>query len=154
MRSHQIGTCGQCDQIGQFIKFLETKFQTKEAQIIINSLGYFEKPHNYVKTSVATSWVTFENIWATFTPASGHTACGAIHFILLNIIHFWSTYHLLKSGVHFEMGKICRMIVQYLHILHLSISNMERAVVVAQLAEQLLLIPEARSSNPVTGKIF
>ena len=60
MRSHQIGTCGQCDQIGQFIKFLETKFQTKEAQIIINSLGYFEKPHNYVKTAVATSWVNLK----------------------------------------------------------------------------------------------
>ena len=33
--------------------------------MIINFLGYFEKPHFYVKTAVATYWVTFGNSWAT-----------------------------------------------------------------------------------------
>ena len=54
-------------------KFLVTKFLKKVAQIISNFSGYFEKPNSYVKTAMATSWVTFGNIWATFTPASGHT---------------------------------------------------------------------------------
>ena len=57
----------QCDQIwGDFLKFLAEKFVTKVAQIIINFLGYFKKPHSYVNTAVATSWETFRNIWATF----------------------------------------------------------------------------------------
>ena len=43
-----------------------TKFLTNLAQIIGNFLCYFEKPHSYVKTGVATSWVTLGNIWATF----------------------------------------------------------------------------------------
>ena len=63
----------QCDQIGRFFKVLGDKISKKVAQIISNFSGYFEKPNSYVKTAMATSWVTFGNIWATFTPASGHT---------------------------------------------------------------------------------
>ena len=35
---------------------------------------------------------------------------------------------------------------------YISLGNMERGVVVAQLVEWLLLIPEVHSSNPVIGK--
>ena len=42
--------------------------------MIGNFLGYFEKPHSYVKkTTLATSWATFGKNWATFTPTSGYT---------------------------------------------------------------------------------
>ena len=34
-------------------------------------LGYFEKHHLLIKT--ATFWATFEKIWDTFIPTSGHT---------------------------------------------------------------------------------
>ena len=53
----------QCDQIGRFLKVLGDKFSNKG---ISNFFGYFEKPHSYVSTAAATSWVTFGNIWATF----------------------------------------------------------------------------------------
>ena len=56
----------QFDQIGRFLKVLGDKFSKKVAHIFSNFLGYFEKHHSYVKTVVATSWVTFVNIWATF----------------------------------------------------------------------------------------
>ena len=59
-------TYHQCDQIGRFLKFLATKFQSKEAQIIGNLLGYFEKPHSYVKTALATFWATVGKNLATF----------------------------------------------------------------------------------------
>ena len=36
-------------------------------------LGYFYKPCSHVKTAVATFSTTVVNIWATFTPTSGHT---------------------------------------------------------------------------------
>ena len=52
----------QCDQIGRFLKVLCNKISSKTS----NFFGYFEKPHSYVKTCMATSWVTFGNIWATF----------------------------------------------------------------------------------------
>ena len=35
----------QCDQIGRFLKFLAAKFLAKEARMIGNFLGYFEKYH-------------------------------------------------------------------------------------------------------------
>ena len=41
-------------RLGEFLKFLATKFLAKEAQMIGNFLGYFEKPHSYVKTALAT----------------------------------------------------------------------------------------------------
>ena len=63
----------QCDEIGQFLKFSAIKFRSKVAQIISNFLGYFEKPHSYIKTAVATSRVTFGNILVAFAPTSGHT---------------------------------------------------------------------------------
>ena len=53
-------------RMGDFWKFLVKKFLPKVAQIISNFLGYFGQPHSYVKTDVATSWVAFWNIWATF----------------------------------------------------------------------------------------
>ena len=53
-------------RLGDFLKFLVAKFPTEVAQIISNFLGYFEKPHSYVKTAVSTSWVTFGKIWAIF----------------------------------------------------------------------------------------
>ena len=31
-----------------------------------NFLGYFEKPHFYVKTALAIFWATFGKNWATF----------------------------------------------------------------------------------------
>ena len=66
-------TLEQCDHIGRFLKFLTTKFQAKEAQMIGNFLGYFEKPHSYVKTALATFLATFGKNWTTFSPTSGHT---------------------------------------------------------------------------------
>ena len=60
--------------------------------MIGNFLGYFEKPHSYVKTALATFWATFgEKNWATFFSNIGshclrrvHNAC-SIRFIF--IIH-------------------------------------------------------------------
>ena len=46
-------------RLGDFLKFLATKFQVKEAQMIGNFFGYFEKPHSYLKTALATFWATF-----------------------------------------------------------------------------------------------
>ena len=60
----------QYDQIGGFLKFLGNKISNKSSP---NFLGYFEKPHFYVKTAVATFGATFGIIWATFFPTSGHT---------------------------------------------------------------------------------
>jgi len=48
--------------LGDFRKFLATKFIAKEAQMIGNFLGNFEKPHSYVKTDY---WLLFySNIWS------------------------------------------------------------------------------------------
>ena len=61
-------------RLGDFCKFLATKFIVKEAQLIDNFLGYFEKPHSYAKTALATFWATFgEKIGLLFTPSSGYT---------------------------------------------------------------------------------
>ena len=49
-------------RLGDFCKFLATKFLAKVAQMIGNFLGNFEKPHSYVKTAVAIVW---GNIWDT-----------------------------------------------------------------------------------------
>ena len=46
-------------RLGDFWKFLATKFLVKISEIISYFLGYFEKPYSYVKSAVATSWVTF-----------------------------------------------------------------------------------------------
>ena len=53
-------------RLGDFWKFLATKFLAKEAQIICNFLGYFEIPHSHVKTALATFWATFGKFRATF----------------------------------------------------------------------------------------
>ena len=55
-------------RVGDFLKFLATKFLAKEAQMIGTFLGYFEKPHFYVQTALATFCATFGKNWATFTP--------------------------------------------------------------------------------------
>ena len=36
-------------RLGDFLKFLSTKYLAKVAQMIGNFLGYFEKPHSDVK---------------------------------------------------------------------------------------------------------
>ena len=41
--------------------------------MIGNFLGYFKKPHYYVKTASATFWATFGKIGLLFAPISGHT---------------------------------------------------------------------------------
>ena len=51
-------------RFGDLWKFLVTNFLTKVAQIYKRSWDYFEKPHSKEKTVLATSWVTFGNIWA------------------------------------------------------------------------------------------
>ena len=61
-------------RFGDFLKFLATKFLAKEAQMIGNFLGYFEKPHSYVKTALATFWATFGKNYLLLIPTSGHTA--------------------------------------------------------------------------------
>ena len=53
-------------RLGDFWKFLATKFVKIVAKIICNFLGLFWKPNYYVKTGVATYGATFGNIWATF----------------------------------------------------------------------------------------
>ena len=61
-------------RLGDYLKFLATKFIGKEAQMIRTVLGYFEKPHSHVKTALATF---LGNLWKKigllFTPTSGHT---------------------------------------------------------------------------------
>ena len=61
---------GSCDQIR---RFLAAKFVAKESQMNGHFLGYFENPHSYVKTALATFWPTFGKIGLLFTPTSGHT---------------------------------------------------------------------------------
>ena len=54
--------------------------------MIGNFLGNVKKSHSYVKTTVATFWKTFGNIWPIFTPTSGHTDwfnCCASNFFYL-----------------------------------------------------------------------
>ena len=55
-------------RLGDFWKFLATKFLAKEAQMIGNFLGYFEKPHSYAKTALATFGkncaIFYSNIWS------------------------------------------------------------------------------------------
>ena len=53
-------------RLGDFQKLLATNLLAKEAQMI----GYFEKPHSFVKTASATFW---GKIGLLFTPTSGHT---------------------------------------------------------------------------------
>ena len=60
-------------RLGEFLKFLATKFLAKEAQMIGNILGCFEKPQCYVKTALAPFWATLGKNWQLFTPTSGHT---------------------------------------------------------------------------------
>ena len=52
------------------LKVLARIFLAKEAQMIGNFLGYFEKP------AFSTFWATFGKIGLLFTPTSGHTGIG------------------------------------------------------------------------------
>ena len=63
----------QCDQIGRFLKDIGDKISNKSSPNDWKLFGQLKKPHLNVKTTVATFWATFGNIWATFTPNSGHT---------------------------------------------------------------------------------
>ena len=56
----------QCDQIARFLKVVGDITSIKSSPNYWQLFGLFWKPHTFVKTYVATSWVTFENIWATF----------------------------------------------------------------------------------------
>ena len=49
-------------RLGDFCKFLATKFIVKEAQLIDNFLGYFEKPHSYVKLNRLTFGQLLRNL--------------------------------------------------------------------------------------------
>ena len=62
-------------RLGDFWKFLETKFIVKEAQMIGNFMGYFQKPYSYLKTALATFCATLGKPlhWLLFTPTFGHT---------------------------------------------------------------------------------
>ena len=53
--------CEQCDQIGQFQKVLGKKFLTKVAhpQIFGDFLGFLDRHHLKVNTTVDTFWVNF-----------------------------------------------------------------------------------------------
>ena len=54
---------------------LTTRFISKEAQMIGNLLGYFEKPHSFVITVLGAFWATLEKFVLLFTPTFGHTGC-------------------------------------------------------------------------------
>ena len=41
--------------------------------MIGNFLGYFEKPHSYVKNALAIFWATFGKNGLLLIPTSGHT---------------------------------------------------------------------------------
>ena len=60
-------------RLGDFLKFLATKFQAKVEQMIGNFLGYFENFPFYVKLV----WLLFgqllEKFGLLFTPTSGHS---------------------------------------------------------------------------------
>ena len=43
-------------RLDDFWKFFAKKILAKEAQMIVNFLGYFEKPHSYVKTALGNVW--------------------------------------------------------------------------------------------------
>ena len=67
-------------RLGDFCKFLATKFIVKEAQLIDNFLGYFEKPHSYVKTQSANFWATFAKFGLLFTPLDTGSIGGTTGF--------------------------------------------------------------------------
>ena len=46
----------QCDQFGQFLKLSAIKFLAKEAQMIGNFLGYFEKKSLVCKNCIGYFW--------------------------------------------------------------------------------------------------
>ena len=56
----------QCDQIGWFLKVLGNWISSKRSPNVLQLFGYFEKPHFFVKTALATFWATFGKNWATF----------------------------------------------------------------------------------------
>ena len=58
--------------VTRFLKFLAAIFLAKEAQMIGNFLGNFEKINSYVKPALATFWAALWKIWAN--SLSGHTA--------------------------------------------------------------------------------
>ena len=69
---HIFDASSSVTRLGNFWKVLATKFIAKEAQMIYNFLGYFEKPHYYEKTVLATFGATFGKNWATFYSICSH----------------------------------------------------------------------------------
>ena len=53
---------------------LENSWQQEYSQTLGNFGGFFEKCYFYVKTAVASFWVTFGKNGLLFIAASGHTA--------------------------------------------------------------------------------
>ena len=73
--SHKpVDTLTQCDQIGQFWKFLVTNFLSNIAQMFGDVLGNLENHHFLSQAAVTYFWATFEKNWASFLPTSSHTA--------------------------------------------------------------------------------
>ena len=73
-------------------KFLMTTFLSNVAKIISNFWSYFEKPHSCEKTFMATSLVTYGNIWTIFTPTFGHTAHMPALLVCLETTYFQFIY--------------------------------------------------------------
>ena len=61
-------------RLGNFLKFLGTKFQAKVAEMIGNFLGNSEKPQSYPKILVLLFGQLLDTLGLFFTPTSGHTA--------------------------------------------------------------------------------
>ena len=55
------------------LKILGDKNSNKNGQKDVQLLGYFVKPHSYVKTVLATIWAFLETFGLLFTATSGHT---------------------------------------------------------------------------------
>ena len=55
-----------CDQIGRFLKVLESKFAYKNSPKRLVTFGAISKRINYLRTGISTIWATFRNVWAAF----------------------------------------------------------------------------------------
>ena len=63
-------------RLANFLKILATKFLAKEAQMVGNFLGLFEKPLSYVKTALPNFGQLLEKLGIHFSRSSGHTVWG------------------------------------------------------------------------------
>ena len=73
MKTRQVGI-SNVTRLGDFWdSSWQQNLLAKEAQMNGKILGYFEKPHAYVKLELATFWPTFGKIGLLFTSTYGHT---------------------------------------------------------------------------------